>query len=562
MENKLYRFLVTAALGLATPGAAMAAMPPDCTPTDIATAFRPASASFRNARSPDDIDRAFSELEPSSEFPALEGIITDPEIYYRFDTTTQFGFRAQLIVGVNGRVRCFALAPTYGQTTQPELTAQRRTWANEISRWRFRPLVIDGKPTEAIADLDVREYELPQREIPMPDGDVHQVTIIQDMPYFGYRIEVHGDGRAIYSDTSPYYFLGPQAYTVDPKSVARLLHEAQAADFWSLRDVYPPHAENKGRYISRIEITLGGKTKSLTEYDQKTGTGLPPDGHFLAFGVRHVIDMGSWWVPTLATIDQLKQNGFDFKTEAAGRFLLQIAENKYVKDEVVLAVLALGAPQDAFGISQEDGEPRTLLEAALSAGRIDIAAKLVADGALISDGKIDHAKVDRAFQAAVESGDLVALDLILPFQPDLTFADPNAGNIPVSVLFKLPTRYPDESAPIDVAQRLLDLGADINARDAAGQTLLHRQRDNEAMITFLLDHGADINALDKDGETPLVSVWDEDMTLLLLERGANPRLGNTPKTLHQFLSSGQWPRVATWLRAHGYADIVNPPKAS
>lgn len=556
MGSNVYWAVAFAGIALAGPEIAMAAIPAECSQADFATAASPNEARFSGTGSIGDIEKVFSRLQSAPGDGILTGVVARSEVYYPFETKVDFGFRLRLIVGLNGRVRCIALAPIGGKDVQPQWNPQRRAWADEISRWRFRPLLIDGKPKEAVTELTVEEYELPERRIPMPKGDVRQVQITHDMPYFGYRIEVHGDGRAIYSSTGPYYFLGPQAYKVDPESVAVLLQQAADADFWSLRDIYPRNADGKGELISRMEITLGGITKSLTEYEQEGGTGLLRDAHFLPFSVRHVIDLGPWQRPTSATIDQLKENGFDFKGEAASRFLLQVMGDRSVKDEVVLAVMAMGTPQNAFGISRHGEEARTLMEAALSAGRTEIAGQLINGGVLLTDGKIDRVKVNRTFQAAIESGDLPPVDLILPFGPDVMFDDPTANNAPVSVVFKMPIRYRDEPAPLDVAKRLFDLGVDINTKASNGQTLLHRHRDNLAMAEFLIARGADLNALDNEGKTPLVSGFNEEVTLVLLERGANPRIGNNLDGIREMFASGQWPRVKLWLRSHGYEDVV------
>jgi ankyrin repeat protein len=55
---------------------------------------------------------------------------------------------------------------------------------------------------------------------------------------------------------------------------------------------------------------------------------------------------------------------------------------------------------------------------------------------------------------------------------------------------------------------LLDHGADINAVDNSGNTVLHAAFEsfdgkNYKCIKMLLDHGADINAVDNSGKTVL-----------------------------------------------------------
>ena len=70
------------------------------------------------------------------------------------------------------------------------------------------------------------------------------------------------------------------------------------------------------------------------------------------------------------------------------------------------------------------------------------------------------------------------------------------------------------------AQLMLELGANIHARNKSGQTLLHQTLDrlNDTIdsldvfldtIRFLLEDGADIDALDNDHATPLhvASTW-------------------------------------------------------
>ncbi|BDU22905.1 ankyrin repeat domain-containing protein [Dyella sp. GSA-30] len=74
---------------------------------------------------------------------------------------------------------------------------------------------------------------------------------------------------------------------------------------------------------------------------------------------------------------------------------------------------------------------------------------------------------------------------------------------------------------------LLAHGADINARDADGRTLLHTIRDPEG-VAVLVGEGADIDARDLLGRTPLIeqAANYEDsvdgVALALLDLGADP----------------------------------------
>ena len=69
------------------------------------------------------------------------------------------------------------------------------------------------------------------------------------------------------------------------------------------------------------------------------------------------------------------------------------------------------------------------------------------------------------------------------------------------------------------AKRLLDLGADVNARDQWQRTPLHLAK-NETIAKLLLDHGADVHARDIEQQTPLHRARNAAMVKLLLDHGA------------------------------------------
>ena len=121
------------------------------------------------------------------------------------------------------------------------------------------------------------------------------------------------------------------------------------------------------------------------------------------------------------------------------------------------------------------------------------------------------------------------LDLFLDQGLDVNTPNQN-GNTALHVAVQM------NSNP-EVAARLLGRGADISAKGARGESVLHRavSNPNLEMAAFILDQGVDIEARDGEGRTPLFSAVGHRLlpTIeLLLDRGANigsrDNSGNTP----------------------------------
>ncbi len=87
-------------------------------------------------------------------------------------------------------------------------------------------------------------------------------------------------------------------------------------------------------------------------------------------------------------------------------------------------------------------------------------------------------------------------------------------------------------ADVDVVQALLDVGTDVNARDAEGALPLHWVISDEksAVVQLFLKGGADVNSRDHQGSTPLhlAAVNDSrEVARLLLNASADVNTRNT-----------------------------------
>src|SRR5262249_33553096 len=94
------------------------------------------------------------------------------------------------------------------------------------------------------------------------------------------------------------------------------------------------------------------------------------------------------------------------------------------------------------------------------------------------------------------------------------------------------------NADAQVARKLLDNGADVNARDAEGNTplILASFYASPECVELLIEKGADVNAANKAGATALIrAATSYEKTRLLVAAGAKVRvrtaLGNTPLIL-------------------------------
>ena len=90
-------------------------------------------------------------------------------------------------------------------------------------------------------------------------------------------------------------------------------------------------------------------------------------------------------------------------------------------------------------------------------------------------------------------------------QQHTSMGDQCAGLIEYEPLcMNLAALYVAENGQLTCLQFLLEHGADVNAKDSIGNTLLAKAVAHPSCVEYLMRHGADINITDKDGSSALM----------------------------------------------------------
>jgi truncated hemoglobin YjbI len=150
---------------------------------------------------------------------------------------------------------------------------------------------------------------------------------------------------------------------------------------------------------------------------------------------------------------------------------------------------------------------QTLLHEAARVGAAELAAVLIRSGADLNAKEPEgHTPLYRA-----STGDVARVLLAAGATVDVA-SGPTRG----TALHQASRR-----GYVSVAQALLDHGATIDARDAAGQTPLRRAVNCRRLqiVRLLVRHGADPRAMDRHGLTPLDAARTAEMKQVLVEAG-------------------------------------------
>jgi uncharacterized protein len=161
-------------------------------------------------------------------------------------------------------------------------------------------------------------------------------------------------------------------------------------------------------------------------------------------------------------------------------------------------------------------------------------------------GKLDSGAT--ALMRAAKGGDVTLMRVLLDAGADPTLAQKN-GNSALLLAAALGPKAGSDNNPdkgtyqdaMAAMTMLLEMGADINASNVAGDTAAHAAVSSAPVLQFLADHGAKMDVKNKQGRTPLETALrgrDPNQQAVALlrqltgdfttqvpeaEKGANPR---------------------------------------
>ncbi|BCM91328.1 hypothetical protein IAD21_03198 [Abditibacteriota bacterium] len=171
---------------------------------------------------------------------------------------------------------------------------------------------------------------------------------------------------------------------------------------------------------------------------------------------------------------------------------------------------------------------RNELVNAASSGNLDRVKAIIASNPEFVSGT----EAQSPLGAAVAAGQLEIARFLLEHG-----ADPNSGGWNTTPLAQIMGRYDDKWKPL--ADLLAEKGADVNASDDSGQSLLQRALQNgndrqKDRVVWLLDHGANIYAPSRGGGSALdsaIATSSTDTLKLILAKADIKRrddIGQTP----------------------------------
>lgn len=491
-----------------------------------------------------------------------------PFISYPFDTKMEnWGFDLSVRVDEFGRVVCFRIYDVFNHNELP-LNNQRRAFVTALKDFRYTSFTRNGQAIPVIISESINERETPLHHLPLPDAALDKVTItLERQACYGscpsYKVQLQGDGRAIYEGRGDVDVLGTHHYRVPRQNVANLIDSLRASDIWSLRSSYNAHVTDLPTYI--LTLSMDGQQHQIEDYWGQM-VGMPSTVSDLEEEVDKAARSEIWIHLSQEAVDVLKKERFQFTSKQAGDLLARAVANEESHDDTaMLSLIDMGAPIDPRPQYGMVGRRSALTEEALKNHRAILIDPLIAKGALKADGKPEQHIIDAAFRAAIVGGNLALVQRIWNISadrphPSLKFNDasdeekPVHKRVPVTLLL---SHTREERGPwegLSVAKWLIAQGCDMRASKADGTTLLHiaaESRDPE-FVRYLLAQGFDPSTPGEYGLPALGGADTEDVAMILLEAGTKmSAMHDEGHEFYKYAEYNHWQRVIEWLTSHG-----------
>jgi ankyrin repeat protein len=447
---------------------------------------------------------------------------------------------------------------------------------NEVHAWKFKPFELNGKAVTA----EVEEYIdlVPPQRLPAIHADAPAVRpdskvaiTLRRTGCFGscpsYTVTVGTDG-IIFDGDGFVAASGRHTAQADADEVRKLAEKFVGADFYSMDGKYEASITDNPGYVLSVEID--GRKKEVIDYVGEW-VGMPAVVSELEDEVDSLAQTERWVVGSDELVPSLRAEKFNFQTYEAQAMLREAASRG--KAQTIREFLEVGVPLNPIsapkpsgpnqfissenegwlqaasnyadeirifidaGASKSDQRDKDLaLADAANIGNLDGARALIVYGANPNAdlGKLKVTEIRRGkwretsiagsvLISAAASGDPEVVREILRYNPNLEVRD-REGRTAIFTAAEWRNRD-KEGARVECVRLLIKAGANVNARDKKGNTVLHE--------TFLIDveeellkSGADVNVRNKQGETPIFTNVDEDSIPLFLKYGADLTIRN------------------------------------
>ena len=158
--------------------------------------------------------------------------------------------------------------------------------------------------------------------------------------------------------------------------------------------------------------------------------------------------------------------------------------------------------------------------------------------------------LDNLIYEAAESGDIEAVKQHLADGTDIELKCTGCGSTALGHAAKYGHN--------EIAELLIENGADVDAKDEDGSTPLHLAAlmGRKEIAELLIENGADVNAKAMDGGTPLHYAATKEIAELLISKGADVNAKNEKgEAPLDWANDPNWPndtaKTANLLRKHG-----------